>query len=67
MLSAGLVSAIEVTPWFQTSWAPYLLLDADLRIRRVSGAYELAVGLDAAADRLWRQFPDLPREAVSAY
>ncbi len=40
MLSARQASTIEGSPWFQTRWAPYLLADADLRIRAVNAAYE---------------------------
>ena len=40
MLSARQASAIEESAWFQARWAPYLLADADLRIRAVNAAYE---------------------------
>ncbi|WP_197283595.1 PAS domain-containing protein [Mycobacterium sp. Marseille-P9652] len=40
MLSVRQVSAVEASAWFQTRWAPYLLLDHDLRIRAVNAAYE---------------------------
>ncbi len=40
MLSASRVSAIEESAWFQMKWAPYLVIDADLRIRTLNTAYE---------------------------
>jgi PAS fold len=40
MLSSRQISAIEESGWFRTRWAPYLLLDADLRIRALNDSYE---------------------------
>ena len=40
MLSAWQAAAIEESAWFQARWAPYLLVDADLRVRAVNTAYE---------------------------
>ncbi len=40
MLSASRISTIEESAWFQTKWAPYALIDSDLRIRAVNTAYE---------------------------
>ncbi len=40
MLSARQVAAVEGYAWFQTRWAPYLLLDEDLQIRAVNAAFE---------------------------
>ena len=62
-LSASRVSAIEESAWFQTNWAPYALVDADLRIRAVNTAYE-AISAHPRDSLLGRQlfdvFPDNP-------
>ncbi len=63
MLSARQVSAVEEAAWFQTKWAPNLLVDADLRIRAVNAAYERATAdpRDALVGRmLFDAFPDNP-------
>jgi nitrogen-specific signal transduction histidine kinase len=63
MPSARQASAIEESTWFQTRWAPYLLVDADLRIRAVNTAYEhvSAHPRDSlVGERLFDVFPDNP-------
>lgn len=63
MLSVGQVSAVEEAAWFQTRWAPNLLVDTDLRIRAVNNAYERVTGhpRDALVGRmLFDAFPDNP-------
>ncbi|HET8604769.1 MAG TPA: PAS domain-containing protein [Marmoricola sp.] len=39
MLAAATIAQIESATWFRSDWAPYLLLDHDLRIRAVNTAY----------------------------
>ena len=68
MLSPGLVAQIEQSPWFQAPWAPYLLVDADLRIRAVNRAYEQATAHPRAwlaGERLFEVFPDNPADPVA--
>ncbi|HTX94146.1 MAG TPA: PAS domain-containing protein [Mycobacterium sp.] len=63
MLSASRVLAIEESAWFQTRWAPYALIDANLRIRAVNNAYEDASShpRDSLLGReLFDAFPDNP-------
>lgn len=63
MLSASRLSAIEESAWFQTKWAPYALVDADLRIRAVNTAYEDASAhpRDSLLGRpIFEVFPDNP-------
>jgi PAS domain-containing protein len=63
MASAGRFSAIEESAWFQSRWAPYALIDADLRIRAVNAAYEYvsAHPRDSLLGRaLFDAFPDNP-------
>jgi hypothetical protein len=65
MLSARQASAIEESAWFQTTWAPYLLADADLRIRVVNTAYQhvSAHPRDCLIGRLlFDVFPDNPAD-----
>jgi hypothetical protein len=68
MLSAGRVSVIEKSAWFQTGWAPYLLADTDLRIRAVNPAYERVSGRprdSMLGEALFDVFPDNPAEPAS--
>lgn len=63
MLSANRVSSIEESAWFQTKWAPYLLADANLRIRAVNAAYERVSGYPRdrlLGEPLFEVFPDNP-------
>ncbi|OBB69855.1 PAS domain-containing protein [Mycobacterium sp. 852014-50255_SCH5639931] len=63
MLSASRVSAIEESAWFQSKWAPYLLTDADLRIRAVNPACERVSGHPREGllgYQLFDVFPDNP-------
>lgn len=63
MLSFGQASAIEESAWFQAKWAPYLLLDADLRIRAVNTAYERATEQPRSSllgELLFEAFPENP-------
>ncbi|WP_407687244.1 PAS domain-containing protein [Mycobacterium sp. HUMS_1102779] len=65
MLSERQVAEIENSAWFQTRWAPYALVDADLRIRAVNAAYERASAQprDAMLGRpLFEVFPDNPAD-----
>lgn len=63
MLSASRVSAIEESAWFQSKWAPYLLTDADLRIRAVNPACERMSGHPREGllgHQMFDVFPDNP-------
>ncbi|UXA06242.1 PAS domain-containing protein [Mycobacterium sp. SMC-2] len=65
MLSANRVSAIEESAWFQSKWAPYLLADADWRIRAVNAACERASGYpreELLGHQLFEVFPDNPAD-----
>lgn len=65
MLSANRVSAIEESAWFQSKWAPYLLSDADWRIRAVNSACERASGHPREGllgHQLFDVFPDNPAD-----
>lgn len=65
MLSARQAAEIENSAWFQTRWAPYALIDADLRIRSVNAAFERASAhpRDAMIGRpLFEVFPDNPAD-----
>ncbi|WP_102419564.1 PAS domain-containing protein [Mycobacterium sp. 4858] len=65
MLSANRVSAIEESAWFQSKWAPYLVTDADWRIRAVNVAGERASGhpRESLLGRpLFDAFPDNPAD-----
>lgn len=65
MLSASRVSAIEKSAWFQAKWAPYLLADADLRIRAVNAAYERVTRHprdSLIGEALFDVFPDNPAD-----
>lgn len=62
-MSASRALAIEKGAWFQTKWAPYLLTDANLRIRAVNPAYERASGHprdSLIGEALFDAFPDNP-------
>jgi len=68
MLSAGLASKIEASSWFKANWAPYLLVDADLRIRGVNPAYERATAHARSwlvGERLFDVFPDNPADPAA--
>jgi hypothetical protein len=68
MLSPGLVAKIEASSWFQVSWAPYLLVDTDLRIRGVNPAYEQATAHPRSwlvGERLFDVFPDNPADPAA--
>lgn len=63
MLSGRRVSVIEGSAWFQAPWAPYALLDDDLRVRALNDAYEHVSGhsRDSLMGRLlFEAFPDNP-------
>lgn len=65
MLSASRVSAIEESAWFQSKWAPYLLADADWRVRAVNSACERVSGHpreDLLGHHLFDVFPDNPAD-----
>ncbi|MFC8502834.1 PAS domain-containing protein [Pedococcus sp. NPDC057267] len=69
MLSVQLASAIANSSWFQTGWAPYVLLDADLTIREVNAAFEQVVGYarDAVVEQpLFDLFPDNPADPTGS-
>lgn len=62
-MSGNRVSAIEKATWFQADWVPYLLADADLRIRAVNAAGERVSGLPRdclIGEPLFDVFPDNP-------
>jgi hypothetical protein len=68
MLSAELASGIEASSWFQDSCAPYLLVDADLRIRAVNPAYEQATTQPRSRlinKQLFDAFPDNPADPTA--
>lgn len=68
MLSAALVAQIERSSWFNPPWAPYLIVDADLRIRAVNQAYEQATAHPRSwltGERLFDVFPDNPAEPAA--
>jgi hypothetical protein len=68
MLSAGLASAIEGSPWFQAASGPYLLVDTDLRIRGVNPAYERATAHPRSrliGEQLFDVFPDNPDDPAA--
>jgi len=65
MLSDSRVSAIERSAWFQTKWAPYLVIDADLCIRALNTAYEDVIAHPRASligRMLFDAFPDNPAD-----
>ena len=65
MLSASRASAIEESAWFQSKWAPYLLADANLRIRAVNAACERVLGHPREGllgRQLFDVFPDNPAD-----
>ncbi|OBG70598.1 PAS domain-containing protein [Mycobacterium sp. E3305] len=65
MLSASRVAAIEESAWFQSKWSPYLLADADLRIRAVNSACERVSGHpreELLGHQLFDVFPDNPAD-----
>lgn len=65
MLSASRVAAIEESIWFQSKWSPYLLADADLRIRAVNSACERVSGHpreELLGRQLFDVFPDNPAD-----
>ena len=65
MLSASRASAIEESAWFQSKWAPYLLADANLRIRAVNAACERVSGHPREGllgRQLFDVFPDNPAD-----
>lgn len=64
-MSANRVSAIEDSAWFQSKWAPYLVSDADLRIRAVNAACERVSGHPRESllgCPLFDVFPDNPAD-----
>lgn len=66
ILSSGLTSAIESAPWFAQGHGPYLLLDPELRIRAVNGAYARATAHFPdmlLGEYLFDAFPDNPADA----
>lgn len=63
MLSAGLLSRLGAAPWFRAPWSPYVVLDDELRIRAVNGAFARADGreVDELQGRhAFEAFPDNP-------
>lgn len=44
MIPDRIVAQISAAPWFGARWSPYVLLDADLRIRASNAAFSLATG-----------------------
>jgi hypothetical protein len=59
------VAAIEESAWFQARWAPYMLIDADWRIRAVNTAHEWVSTRprDSLLGRpLFEVFPDNPAD-----
>lgn len=69
MLSAQVRSSIVESDWFETSWAPWVLLDTDLVIRAVNGALERELGLarDQVTGRpVFDVFPENPADPIGA-
>ncbi|AFM16057.1 PAS domain-containing protein [Mycolicibacterium chubuense NBB4] len=65
MLSDTQVSGIEKSNWFQRRWAPYLLIDRDLRIRAVNAAFEQASQQpreSLVGEMLFEAFPHNPAD-----
>jgi hypothetical protein len=50
MIPSQVVAQVESASWFDTAWAPWALLGADLRIEAVNGAFARVAGMPA--DRL---------------
>ncbi len=66
MLSVGQVTRIKSSQWFQARTAPYLVVDAALRIRAVNAAYERATAQpqESLIGRpMFEAFPDNPADA----
>lgn len=64
----GLVSRIVASEWFNQTWAPFVLLDANARIRGVNLAYELVTGHTQdwlLGANLFEAFPDNPSEPAA--
>lgn len=69
MLSAQVRSSIVESDWFETGWAPWVLLDTGLVIRAVNGAFERELGLarDHVVHRhVFEVFPENPADNVGA-
>jgi hypothetical protein len=65
VVTAEIISQIEGSAWFHARWAPYLVVDLDLRIRAVNAAYAGVTGRSTRAlvgERLFDAFPDNPAE-----
>ncbi len=54
MIPDRIVAQVSSAPWFGARWSPYVLLDADLRIRAANPAFARATGthLDDLRDQL---------------
>ena len=67
MLSAQVRSTIVGSDWFETGWAPWVLLDTDLVIRAVNGAFERELGMPrehVTGRALFEVFPENPSDPV---
>lgn len=70
MLSAQMRSAIVQSDWFETGWAPWVLLDTDLVIRAVNGAFERELGMardEVTGRALFEVFPENPSATVGTH
>jgi hypothetical protein len=68
MLTPQLVDGITRSNWFTHAWAPYLLVDTDLRIRGVNAAFEQATGhagTSLVGEQLFVAFPDNPGDPAA--
>ena len=69
MLSAQVRSTIVGSDWFETGWAPWVLLDTDLVIRAVNGAFERELGVareQVTGRALFEVFPENPSDPAGA-
>ena len=65
MVTREIISQIEESAWFHAKWAPYLVVDLDLRIRAVNAAHAGVTGRSVRAlvgEGLFDAFPDNPVE-----
>ncbi|HET9647328.1 MAG TPA: PAS domain-containing protein [Microlunatus sp.] len=69
VISSSLVSAIAESTWFRVGWAPFVLMDVDLRVREVGPSFERVVGYPRTAvldQLLFDVFPDNPADPTGA-
>lgn len=68
MLTHERVADITAQRWFYDVASPYLIVDTDLRIRAVNGAYERATGHPRSTlvgEKLFEVFPDNPADPTA--